>query len=114
LSAEVRHNLFLAVKEALNNVVKHAQASEVRLRLMAEAGAFALWIEDDGHGIGAAGAGQAGAKDRLTPGQGLSNMERRLREIGGSCQVGARPGGGTRVELRVARIGDSPAGPAGA
>ena len=51
LSADVRHNLFLAVKEALNNIVKHAQAREVRLRLIQEHGRLTLVIEDDGRGL---------------------------------------------------------------
>ncbi|HEV2453011.1 MAG TPA: two-component regulator propeller domain-containing protein, partial [Verrucomicrobiae bacterium] len=51
IEAEWRYNLFLALKEILNNIVKHAQASEVWLRLRLSAGAFTLAVEDNGHGF---------------------------------------------------------------
>ena len=51
VEAELRYNLFLALKEALNNVVKHAQATEVWLRLRVEAKTFTLVVEDNGRGL---------------------------------------------------------------
>ena len=48
LPAEVRHNLFLAIKEALNNVVKHARASEVWLRAIVQPSSFCFVVEDNG------------------------------------------------------------------
>ncbi|MDW8310092.1 MAG: two-component regulator propeller domain-containing protein, partial [Verrucomicrobiales bacterium] len=51
LTAEVRHNLFLAFKEALNNVLKHAAATEVRLTLALEPNGFRLTVEDNGRGF---------------------------------------------------------------
>src|SRR5262249_41446043 len=51
LSAELRYNLFLALKEALNNIVKHARATEVRLGLRLESCGFTLIVEDNGQGI---------------------------------------------------------------
>ena len=51
ITAEVRHNLFLAFKEALNNAIKHAGASEVRIAFMVESAAFILTIEDNGKGF---------------------------------------------------------------
>ena len=50
VGAELRHNLFLAVKEALNNVVKHSRATEVWLRLRMEGQGFTLIVEDNGVG----------------------------------------------------------------
>ena len=50
-SAELRHNLFLIVKEALNNIVRHAGASEVRLQILITPGTLGLLIKDDGHGM---------------------------------------------------------------
>ena len=88
LSAEVRHNLFLAVKEALNNVLKHAAAREVRLALTATPTALEVSIGDDGAGF---------APDDAPGGHGLRNMRRRLEEIGGSCRIESAPGTGTRV-----------------
>jgi len=102
LTSEIRHHLFLAVKETLNNIVKHARAHEVRLRLSPTDDRFSLVIEDDGEGFDARDARAAGpGRERVTPGQGLENIARRLEAIGGSCLVHSQPGGGTRVELTV-------------
>ena len=49
--ADIRHNLFLAVKEALNNIVKHASAKEVRLGVDVSNGKLRVVVTDDGHGI---------------------------------------------------------------
>lgn len=101
VEAESRHNLFLALKEALNNVVKHAQATEVWLRLRIGADTFTLIVEDNGRGIPAAGdAGATGIRpDRLVTGSGLANLEKRLAAVGGRCEIHSRPGHGTRVEM---------------
>ncbi len=101
LPAEVRHNLFLALKEAMNNVVKHAQATEVWLRLVLQPTGFTLVLEDNGRGLQAAASGGAARKDRISSGHGLSNMEKRLRANGGRCIVTSRADQGTRVELHV-------------
>lgn len=101
LTSEVRHNLFLAFKEALNNVVKHARASEARISLALEADALSLSVEDDGRGFSLAGDAAAAAPDRLAQGNGLENMRRRLEEIGGHCDFRTAPGSGTRVTFAV-------------
>lgn len=95
LPPDVRHNVFLAAKEAINNVVKHAQASEIRLRLRLEDDRFTLEIEDDGCGL--AGRDEAATRTR----NGLRNMRRRMEEVGGQFTLGPAPGGGTRVGLSV-------------
>jgi signal transduction histidine kinase len=100
LPAEVRHNLFLAIKEALNNVVKHARATEVWLRLQVRPLAFTLVIEDNGCGLRADHTVAAGA-GRISSGHGLANMTKRLAASGGSCVITAAPDRGTRVELSV-------------
>jgi signal transduction histidine kinase len=101
LTAEVRHNLFLAFKEALHNVVKHAKASEVRVSLALEPNAFALAVADNGTGFVPAGQGTEPqlSPDRTAPGNGLANMRRRLEEVGGHCDIRSAPGAGTKVEL---------------
>jgi signal transduction histidine kinase/streptogramin lyase len=100
VDAELRYNLFLALKESLNNIVKHAQATEVWLRLKIEHNSFALTIEDNGRGLSAAGAGPA-SSDRLAGGSGLENLKKRLVAVGGDCLVRSEPGQGTRVTLTV-------------
>jgi len=98
LTAEVRHNLFLAFKETLHNIVKHAAATEVRIALTLEKSAFELIIADNGRGFDPAKEAAPG------PGRfsnGLGNMRRRLREIGGRCEIESSPGQGTKVIFAV-------------
>lgn len=100
LTAEVRHNLFLAYKEAINNVVKHADAQEVRVSLAISAEGFALCVADDGKGFDLGKVSTGSQPDRLG-GNGLENMRRRLEEIGGVFEIDSRPGAGTRVAFKV-------------
>ena len=110
IAAELRYNLFLALKEVLNNIVKHAQASEVLLRLQLYPKSFTLEVEDNGHGFEAAngnGARASASVDRLNSGLGLPNLKRRLESIGGQCVMESSLGKGTRVEMTVALNGDA-------
>jgi signal transduction histidine kinase/ligand-binding sensor domain-containing protein len=88
---ELRHNVFLAAKEAVNNVVKHSGANSVWLRLHLEPDRFTLEVEDNGRGI-PAGADQKGRN-------GLRNMRKRLEEIGGAFSIAPGQEGGTRVSF---------------
>ncbi len=93
LTAESRHNAFLAVKEALNNAARHATASEVRLRLAVEGEALLIEVSDNGRGF-----------DAIAPredGNGLRNMMARMEEIGGQFEVRSSAGTGTTVCLRL-------------
>src|SRR5690606_31384945 len=100
VDAELRYNLFLALKETLNNIVKHAQATEVWLRVRIEDGAFSLIVEDNGKGLNGAGAAGSSA-DRISSGSGLLNLEKRLSTVGGVCRIESAAGRGTRVEFTV-------------
>jgi signal transduction histidine kinase/ligand-binding sensor domain-containing protein len=97
VDAEVRYHLFLALKETLNNVVKHAAATKVRLVLRLEPGRITLIVEDNGRGLASGPSGVGGP--RLASGHGLGNLEQRLNSIGGSCVMRSDPEQGTRVEL---------------
>lgn len=105
LSSQTRHNVFLAFKEALHNVAKHAGASEVRISLGIEAGNFVLTVEDNGRGCRelapAAANGVAERAPRLLTGHGLASMHSRLEEIGGQCEIQSTYGLGTRVRFVV-------------
>jgi signal transduction histidine kinase len=105
LSAEVRHNLFLAFKEALHNIVKHARATEVRISLDLSAEGFALMIVDNGCGFdwNSLRARLAAAPDaaRAAGGNGLLNMRKRLEEVGGRCEWLTAHAEGTRVKFTV-------------
>jgi signal transduction histidine kinase/ligand-binding sensor domain-containing protein len=96
LTAEVRHNLFLAFKEALNNTVKHAGATEARITLTLTNDGFIVSLADNGCGL----RGKNGNGDplqRRERGNGLTNMDRRLTEIGGRFEIESEPGKGTKV-----------------
>jgi len=90
---EVRHNVFLAFKEAVNNVVKHAKASEARIRLQLNADTFTLEVEDNGRGL--AGLDEKAAALR----NGLRNMRKRMEDIHGAFSINNRSEGGTSVQL---------------
>ena len=93
ISPEVRHNVFLAAKEAITNVVRHAKATEVWLRLRLEPGSFTLEIQDNGRGP----AGLEGKQSR----NGLRNMHKRMEDVGGRFAITAAPEGGALVRLTV-------------
>jgi ligand-binding sensor domain-containing protein/signal transduction histidine kinase len=95
IAPEVRHNVFLAAKESLTNVVRHAKASAVWLRLDVQPGRVTLEIADDGKGL--AGMDEKRAATR----HGLRNMEQRMRDIGGGFEMSAATEGGVRVKLTV-------------
>lgn len=93
ISPELRHNMFLAAKEAVNNVVKHAQASAASIRLRLDQKRFTLEIEDNGRGM--AGLDEKAAQAR----NGLRNMRKRMEDVGGEFTISAAPEGGSIVRL---------------
>ncbi len=92
---EVRHNVFLAFKESVNNVVKHAHASEAWIRLRLSPEKFILEIEDNGRGLG--GMDPKAAQMR----NGLRNMRKRMEDIGGEFSIAPGANGGTLVRLTI-------------
>lgn len=102
VDAELRYNLFLALKESLNNVVKHSGALEVWLRLQLHAKSFTLIVEDNGRGFkGVNGETSSASAERLYSGSGLLNLKKRLESVGGQCVIHSSAGEGTRVEMEV-------------
>ncbi|HNQ72537.1 MAG TPA: two-component regulator propeller domain-containing protein [Verrucomicrobiota bacterium] len=95
LPSETRHNLFLAVKEALHNVLKHAAASQVRICVSVAGGRLHLLVEDNGRGFST----PVEATRRV--GQGLSNLRRRIESIGGVFACRTAPGHGTTISFTV-------------
>ena len=89
--AENRHNLFLVVKEALNNIVRHAGATEVWLRAKLAGKSFHLTIEDNGRGF------KMEPRDAFA--DGVRNMSQRMQELGGTCEIESVVGKGTCVKL---------------
>ena len=91
--ADIRHNLFLAVKEALNNIVKHAEAREVRLGVDVSNGKLRVVVTDDGQGF------ERPPQDAWA--DGLRNMRQRMAEIGGDCAIESHAGKGTTIRFDV-------------
>ncbi len=91
IAPDLRHNIFLAFKESVNNVVKHAQASEVKIRLRLAPMTFTLEIEDNGRG-----PGEAATK---TGRNGLRNMRKRMEDVGGAFVMAPGPQSGTLIRL---------------
>lgn len=92
VSSHVRHNICMAAKEALHNVIKHAKASEASIRIIYKNKLLTILIQDNGCGFD--------IKNSST-GSGLVNLRRRLSDIGGQCDIRSQPGQGTVVELSL-------------
>jgi signal transduction histidine kinase len=93
LSQLIRRNLFLAIKEALNNAAKHSQATQLTLRIELIGSGLNVIVADNGHGFDSAQTRQ----ER----NGLMNMKLRLAEIGGVCEVTSRLGEGCQISFHV-------------
>jgi len=92
-SAEVSGHLYRIAQEAVNNALKHAAPSEIRIGLERRDGALVLEVDDDGGGF-----------DETAPaadGIGLRVMRYRVRLIEGELEIGSPPAGGTRISCRV-------------
>ena len=99
LAPEVRKNLFMTVKEALQNVAKHSGASEVQIDITFADPALVISISDNGRGLPAPDEQNAKAPSRK--GNGLGNMRDRMAQLRGSFEMESRPGKGTRVTLKA-------------
>jgi signal transduction histidine kinase len=105
LSAEARHNLFLAFEESLNNALKHGRASRIRVDMWAEPGLFEINVADNGCGFDVEAVTSA-KHDPMAPaekriGNGMQNLRQRLADVGGQCGIRSQPGQGTTVTLTV-------------
>jgi signal transduction histidine kinase len=93
LSAEARRNIFLVMKEALHNIVKHSEATAVFIKVSFAQQHLEIFVEDNGKGFS--------ARDLSRFGNGLLNMEKRMKDIGGTFEIASEPGKGTRVVIGV-------------
>jgi signal transduction histidine kinase len=96
LPTNLEEALFGIAREALNNVLKHAGASRVHVRLHEEEDALRLVVADDGAGFRTDSGGQS-------RGLGLAGMEERAERLGLRLFVTSRPGDGTTVTVEVPR-----------
>lgn len=100
LDGDLQTLAFRLVQEALTNVVKHAQATLVQVRLDARGGLLRIEVEDDGRGCDPAAI-------RSGMGSGVGGMRERVRLHGGQFAFDARPGGGCRLQATVPLDGES-------
>jgi signal transduction histidine kinase len=93
LDADVALCLFRVVQEALTNVVRHARADSIEVRVVTAAESVELNVVDDGVGFV--------ASDRTSDGLGLRSIHERVRFLQGHVSVDSRPGEGTRLLVRI-------------
>ncbi|RYD76362.1 MAG: hypothetical protein EOP84_16975 [Verrucomicrobiaceae bacterium] len=104
LGAGVRHQIFLAFKECLHNIVKHSGATEVQVRMAVSPCSLIVEVADNGCGLAtkaSTGKPPEGNSDRIKNGHGLTSMCARLAEIGGTCEILPRQEGGTLVLFTI-------------
>jgi signal transduction histidine kinase len=99
LEGRVRHDVLMAVKEALNNIVRHSEATEVEFRMAVANDDLEIEIADNGKGF------EGGVEKG---GHGLKNLSARLVKVGGSCTVESTVAGGTVVKIRLPLSSSSP------
>jgi signal transduction histidine kinase len=90
----VRHHLFLVVKEAVNNVIKHSQATQATLSLKVVENMLEIRIEDNGRGA----SPDAIARSKR---HGFPNMRARVAQLGGKLEVCSEPAKGTSIRILI-------------
>jgi signal transduction histidine kinase len=97
LTAETRHNIFLAFQEALANALKHSAATQVSALLICDDETIKISIADNGCGFSVETPLEEALNGMNGEHLGLSGMYDRLRSIGGECQISSSRDSGTRV-----------------
>lgn len=92
ISAEVRREVFLIFKEAVNNIARHSGCKTAEVVLQIDRGVLTLKLSDDGIGFDVA---------RGDHGQGLTSMRLRAEKLGGEIDLASRPGAGTTIVIRA-------------
>ena len=93
LDSRLRHGILCAFKEALNNVVRHAKATEVQTTFEFAGDALVVSVLDNGRGF--ADGVESPGKD------GVRGIKNRMQAFGGECQIVSEPGRGTKVVMRL-------------
>jgi signal transduction histidine kinase len=92
VSLDFKRNMFLIYKEALNNIVRHAQARNVNITISVHDNTLKLTLGDDGLGFD---------PEKTSQGNGLVNMHSRAQHIGAALRVSSAPGKGCTLELEA-------------
>ncbi|MEJ2637455.1 MAG: two-component regulator propeller domain-containing protein [Calditrichia bacterium] len=93
ISAEFRRNIFLVIKEAVTNIVKHACATQVLVRISLKTKRMIITITDNGKGFC--------PQEKPRFGNGLENMKNRIEQMGGKWEINSAPGEGTKIQVAV-------------
>ncbi|MBK8233413.1 MAG: sensor histidine kinase [Candidatus Eisenbacteria bacterium] len=96
VSPQAEHALLRCAQEALTNVLRHAQASSVRVDLRPDRSGVALRVVDDGRGV-----------EQWVDGNGLKGMRERLAAVGGTLAIHSSRGAGVDLTAWVPRVGDA-------
>jgi len=105
LSSQTRHHLFLAVHEALTNILKHSGATRAKITMICRPAEFEIEVSDNGNGFDPL------SSEGNTPGSaagfcnGLGNMRRRLTDVGGHFLLKSQAGQGTTVRFILSFTG---------
>jgi signal transduction histidine kinase len=93
MSSELRRNVFLTIKEALHNIVKHSKAKNVKIQMTLSKKILRITIMDDGTGF---------ITEKTNGwGNGLINMRKRMEEPGGTFDIRSEIGKGTTIQLSI-------------
>jgi len=92
LSSIVGMNVYRTIQEAVNNAIKYAEAGEISIKIYTENCLIKIVVSDNGKGFDTANADS---------GNGLQNMKKRIRDIGGTCEIDSRTGIGTTILLTI-------------
>jgi len=95
VGANVRRELFLLLKEAVNNIVRHSGCSHADIEFRAEADGFVLRLSDDGRGFDAS---------QKSSGHGLASMRERTEGLNGTLEIVSGEGEGTALAFRIPLI----------
>ncbi len=99
ISSQSRHHLFLAVHEALANILKHSGATRASITMVCRSADFEIVISDNGIGFDLASSESDSPSSATGFCNGLGNMRRRMGEMGGRCVIESRPGHGTTIQF---------------
>jgi ligand-binding sensor domain-containing protein/signal transduction histidine kinase len=101
LSSQMRHHLFLAAHEAFTNILKHSNANRADVTMVLGTTVFEIRISDNGKGLSPGQINSNGDSSATVSGDGLSNMRKRLADIGGYCTIDSAVGQGTNVKFVI-------------
>lgn len=101
VGANVRREVFLIFKESLNNIVKHSACTKADIEFHLDGEWLTLTLGDNGRGFVQNFSTSSDNRSRSRGGNGLANMRRRAREMGGELDVVSGVGAGTIVTLRI-------------